>query len=53
MAIDSTELVDGDVLTLGQVGVTVQESAGGVALTENIGPSRVLVHHPPEGGCAA
>ena len=36
MAIDCTELVDGDVLTLGQVGVTVQESAGGVALTENI-----------------
>ena len=36
VAIDRTELVDGDVLTLGQVGVTVQESAGGVALTENI-----------------
>ena len=36
IAIETTEIVDGDVLTLGQVGVTVQESAGGVALTENI-----------------
>ena len=36
VAIETTEIVDGDVLTLGQVGVTVQESAGGVALTENI-----------------
>ena len=39
VAIESTEIVDGDVLTLGQVGVTVQESAGGVALTEQIAGS--------------
>ena len=39
VAIETTEIVDGDVLTLGQVGVTVQESAGGVALTEQLAGS--------------
>ena len=34
VAIESTEVVDGDVLTLGQVGLTLQESEEGVALTE-------------------
>jgi adenylate cyclase len=35
MAIQTTEVVDSDVLTLGQVGLTVQESEEGVALTES------------------